>query len=83
MAKSVRVNDLTGPDATKRSRNVLAGLQPNGPHEGVVEYVSNGSRFRVFLPKQSMLITVALRTIRCAQSTRKIYNHDGTRSEKN
>lgn len=75
---SIRVNNLTGPDAKKRSRDVLAGLQRNGPHEGIIEYCSNASRFRVFLPKQSMLITLALRAVRCPQSTRRIYNQDGT-----
>ncbi len=75
---SIRVNNLTGPDAKKRSRDVLAGLQRNGPHEGIVEYVSNASRFRIYLPKQSMLITLALRAVRCPQSTRRSYNHDGT-----
>lgn len=78
MTNSIRVNNLTGMDAKKRSRDVLSGLVRNGPHEGIVEYVSNASRFRVFLPKQSMLITVALRAVRCPQSTRRSYNHDGT-----
>lgn len=77
----IRVNNLTGPDAKKRSRDVLSGLQRNGPHEGIVEYVSNASRFRVFLPKESMLITIALRAVRCPQSTRRIYNPDGSLRE--
>lgn len=75
---SIRINNLTGPDAKKRSRDVLAGLQRNGPHEGIIEYCSNASRYRVFLPKQSMLITLALRAVRCPQSTRRVYNQDGT-----
>ena len=75
---SIRVNNLTGLDAKKRSRDVLAGLQRNGPHEGIIEYVSNAARFRVYLPKQSMLITLALRALRCPSSTRRLYNPDGT-----
>lgn len=78
---SIRVNNLTGVDAKKRSRDVLAGLQRNGPHQGIVEYVSNASRFRVYLPKESMLVTLALRALRCPQSTRRVYTPDGTLRE--
>lgn len=74
----VRINNLTGPDAKKRSRDVLSGLQRNGPYKAVVEYVSSASRYRLFLPSESMLITLALRAVRCPQSTRKIYAPDGS-----
>lgn len=74
----IRVNNLTGPDAKKRSRDVLAGLQRNGPYKGVVEYVSSASRYRVYLPGESMLVTLALRAVRCPQSTRRTYGPDGS-----
>lgn len=74
----VRINNLTGPDAKKRSRDVLAGLQRNGPYKGVVEYVSSASRYRINLPTESMLITLALRVVRCPQSTRRSYAPDGS-----
>lgn len=76
--KTMRVNNLTGPDAKKRSRDVLSGLQRNGPHKGIVEYVSSASRYRVFLPSESMLITLALKAVRCPQSTRRAYGPDGS-----
>lgn len=74
----VRINNLTGPDAKKRSRDVLAGLQRNGPYKGIVEYVTTGSRYRVYLPSESMLITLALRAVRSPQSTRRSYGPDGS-----
>lgn len=73
-----RINNLTGPDAKKRSRDVLAGLQRNGPYKAIVEYVSSASRYRLYLPSEAMLITLALRAVRCPQSTRRIYGPEGT-----
>lgn len=78
---SMRINNLTGPDAKKRSRDVLSGLQRNGPYKGIVEYVSSASRYRLFLPSESMLITLALRVVRCPQSTRRVYGPDGSVTE--
>lgn len=75
---AVRINNLTGPDAKKRSRDVLAGLQRNGPYKGIVEYVSSASRYRIYMPSESMLITLALRAVRCPQSTRRAYGPDGS-----
>ena len=75
---TVRINNLTGPDAKRRSRDILAGLQRNGPHKGMIEYVSSASRYRVFLPSESMLITLALRAVRCPASTRRSYAPDGS-----
>lgn len=75
---SVRVNNLTGPDAKKRSRDVVNGLQRGGPYKGIVEYVTSASRYRVYLTSESMLITLALRAVRCPQSTRRTYGPDGS-----
>lgn len=74
----VRINNLTGPDAKRRSKDVLAGLQRNGPYKGIVEYVTSASRYRIYLPSESMLITLALRAVRCPQSTRRTYGPDGS-----
>lgn len=74
----VRVNNLTGPDAKKRARDVVNGLQRGGPFKGIVEYVTSASRYRVYLSGESMLITLALRAVRCPQSTRRTYGPDGS-----
>lgn len=74
----VRINNLTGPDAKKRSRDVVNGLQRGGARKGIVEYVTSASRYRVYLTSESMLITLALRAVRCPQSTRKTYGPDGS-----
>lgn len=78
---TMRINNLTGPDAKKRSRDVLSGLQRNGPYKAIVEYVSSASRYRLFLPSESMLITLALRAVRSPQSTRRVYAQDGSVTE--
>lgn len=75
---TVRINNLTGPDAKKRSRDVLSGLQRNGPYKGIVEFVSGASRYRIYLPSESMVITLALRAVRCPMGTRRSYGPDGT-----
>lgn len=74
----MRINNLTGQDAKKRSREVAPSLARASPHTGLVEHVTSGSRFRVFLPKQAMLVTIALRAIRTPQPSRKSYLADGT-----
>lgn len=77
-ADLIRINNLTGPDAKKRSKEVLPGLMRGNPHSGLIEYVSSGSRFRIYLPKDAMLITVGLRAVRTPQATRRSYLPDGT-----
>ena len=76
-----RINNLTGPDAKKRSRDILSGLQRNGPYKAIVEYVSSASRYRLYLPTEAMLITLALRAVRCPQSSRRVYAPDGSLRE--
>lgn len=74
----MRINNLTGPDAKKRSVSVAPGLIRGSPHPGVVEYCSSGSRMRILLPKQAMLITLALKAVRVPTPSRKSFLPDGT-----
>jgi staphylococcal nuclease domain-containing protein 1 len=77
-ASMMRINNLTGPDARKRSKDVAPGLIRSNPHRGVVEYLSSASRMRVFLPKQAMLITIGLKAVRTPAPSRKTFLPDGT-----
>ncbi|KAA8492726.1 Ribonuclease TUDOR 2 [Porphyridium purpureum] len=66
-----RVNDLGAPDAKKRARDMLPFLEKAGAMRGVVEHASTGSRFRVYIPKDHMIIPVALRAARAPAPARR------------
>lgn len=74
----MRINNLTAPDARKRSREVLASLQRGNPHPGIIEYVTAASRFRIYFPQQAMLIMLGLKAVRTPSASRKSYLPDGT-----
>jgi len=66
-----RINDLTAVDAKKRARDMLAFLEKAGAMSGIVEHASSGSRFRVYIPKDRMLLAVALRAVRSPAPSRR------------
>ena len=68
-----RVADLSG-DASK-SRQFLPFLQRAGRSNAVVEFVASGSRFRLFLPKETCLLTFLLAGITCPRM--KTFNPAG------
>lgn len=53
-----RVNDVSA-DPT-RARQFLSSLQRSGKIEAVVEFVTSGSRLRLYIPKETCLITFLL-----------------------
>eukprot|EP00188_Purpureofilum_apyrenoidigerum_P002004 Plantae.Rhodophyta-Purpureofilum_apyrenoidigerum.ctg21766.p1 GENE.Plantae.Rhodophyta-Purpureofilum_apyrenoidigerum.ctg21766~~Plantae.Rhodophyta-Purpureofilum_apyrenoidigerum.ctg21766.p1 ORF type:complete len:544 (+),score=106.51 Plantae.Rhodophyta-Purpureofilum_apyrenoidigerum.ctg21766:1292-2923(+) len=59
-----RVNDLTGAENKKRSKEMLSSFENVGKIRGILEYASTGSRFRVYLVKESCLIAIALKGVR-------------------
>ena len=65
---SFRVMDLAG-DALK-SRQYLSFLKRAGTQKGIIMYVINGARFRVFVPSENCIITYALEGVRCPQGPR-------------
>jgi len=65
-----RVNDLTGPDNKKRSKEMLSSFDNVGRIRGILEYASTGSRFRVYLGKESCLIAIALKGVRSPAPSR-------------
>jgi len=69
-----RIADLSG-DASK-SRQFLPFLQRAGRSQAVVEFVASGSRFRLYLPKETCLLTFLLAGISCPRM--KAFNPAGT-----
>lgn len=67
-APTHRVADLAG-DLTK-SKQFLPFLQRAGRSEAVVEFVASGSRLRLYIPRETCLITFLLAGITCPRGTR-------------
>ncbi|XP_027764585.1 uncharacterized protein LOC114071100, partial [Empidonax traillii] len=65
-----RVADISGD--TQKAKQFLPFLQRAGRSEAVVEYVFSGSRLKLFLPKETCLITFLLAGIECPRGARNI-----------
>lgn len=66
-----RINDLTtAPDSSRVKHQYLPSWQRALRTEAVVEFVASGSRFRMFIPKESCLVTFLLAGISCPRSSR-------------
>lgn len=65
----VRINDLT-VDHSRIKAQYLPSWQRALRIEAIVEFIASGSRFRVFLPKDSCLTTFLLAGISCPRSSR-------------
>lgn len=63
-----RVADLAGEP--QKAKQFLPFLQRAGRCEGLVEFVASGSRIRVYLPKETCLITVLVAGIQCPRMAR-------------
>ncbi|CAG8535934.1 16494_t:CDS:10 [Racocetra fulgida] len=56
--------------ASIASRQFLHSLQRYGRVPGVVDFVNNGSRFKIYIPKESYKLTFVLSGIRCPRPGR-------------
>ncbi|XP_069102098.1 staphylococcal nuclease domain-containing protein 1-like [Argopecten irradians] len=63
-----RVADVSG-DITK-AKQFLPFLQRAGKSEAIVEFVASGSRLRLFIPRETCLITFLVSGISCPRGTR-------------
>ncbi|XP_002732557.2 staphylococcal nuclease domain-containing protein 1-like [Saccoglossus kowalevskii] len=63
-----RVADLSGEP--QKAKQFLPFLQRAGRSEGVVEFVASGSRVRIYLPKETCLVTFLLAGINCPRMAR-------------
>jgi len=69
-----KVNDMTG-NLTK-CKTFFPSLQRAGKLTGIVEFVASGSRFRVYIPRETCIMTFLLGGINCARSTRTMPSGD-------
>nr|CAG4648501.1 EOG090X01F7 [Polyphemus pediculus] len=67
-APTHRVADLSGDLA--KSKQFLPFLQRAGRTDAVVEFVASGSRLRLYIPRETCLITFLLAGITCPRGTR-------------
>lgn len=66
-----RINDLTiAPDSARIKHQYLPSWQRALRTEALVEFVASGSRFRLFIPKESCLVTFLLAGISCPRTSR-------------
>lgn len=70
---SHRINDLTA-DSSRIKQQYLPSWQRALRSEGIVEFVASGSRLRVYISKDSCLITFLLGGISCPRSGRPAVN---------
>ena len=57
-----------------KSKQFLPFLQRAGRSEAVVEFVASGSRLRLYIPRETCLITFLLAGITCPRGTRPNLN---------
>jgi len=69
-----RVSDMTG-NLTK-CKQFLPFLQRAGRMSGLVEFVASGSRFRVYIPRETCIITFLLGGISCPKGARMMPSGD-------
>lgn len=62
--KKKTINDLTDP---KKAKTYAGTLQRAGNTKAIVDYVFNGSRFKLFIPSENCYVAFALSNIRCPQ----------------
>jgi len=65
---TVRVQEIQG-DAS-RANQFIGYLKKTAKNDGVVEFVSSGSRLRVYIPKETVIITFLLGGINCPRGQR-------------
>jgi len=66
-----RPTDLTIPAAKERAGTFLRSLQRGGKVRATVQFVVNGARFKLTLPKENLLITFSLVGLRCPACARR------------
>lgn len=71
------VIDLTLPTARERAKRYLNTLQRHTRVRAVVQFVANGARFKLMVPKENCLISFATVGIRCPQCSRRDTGTEG------
>merc|ERR1719166_519298 len=71
---SHRVSDMSGN--VVKCKQFLPFLQRAGRMQGLVEFVASGSRFRVYIPRETCIVTFLLGGISCAKGSRTMPSGD-------
>lgn len=66
--KDVPVHRINDVNVRAIAEKLLPSLQRAGRISGVVEYVQSGSRLRVYLPKESCIVTLLLAGLSCPRA---------------
>ena len=65
------VNDVSQSSALAQAKSMFSFLQRAGRLQGIVQHVVNGARFKVLVPKESCLISLAIAGVKCPSTARK------------
>ncbi|KAL3924316.1 MAG: hypothetical protein SGPRY_003952 [Prymnesium sp.] len=65
------VTDLTLPAARERAKRYLSALQRHTRVRAVVQFIANGARFKLLIPKENCVISFACASIRCPKCARR------------
>ncbi|KAI8622038.1 hypothetical protein BC830DRAFT_926914 [Chytriomyces sp. MP71] len=69
-------------ESANKAKSFLSALQRNKTVNGVVEFASSGSRFKVWLPSQNIKITLVLGGVRTPKAARQNTNQKESANEK-
>ena len=75
-----KVSDMTGK--LEKCKQFLPFLKRAGKMQGLVEYVASGSRFRVYIPRETCIITFLLGGISCPRGSRQMPDGSKVEAEK-
>ena len=71
---TLKIADASG-DSSK-AKQFLPSLQRAGRMDALVEFVSSGSRFKLYIPKETCLVTFLLSGIECPRMARTAYGNN-------
>jgi len=74
-----KINDIAGD--VNKSKQFLPFLQRAGRMTAVVEFIASGSRFRVYIPRETCVITFLLAGITCPRGSRRMPSGEVTEAE--
>ena len=65
------INDVSQSSALAQAKQMFSFVQRAGRLQGIVQHVVNGARFKVLVPKESCIISLAIAGVRCPSTARK------------
>lgn len=69
--RSAAATDLTTQAARERAKRYLSALQRHTRVRAVVQFIANGARFKLLIPKENCIINFACAGIRCPKCARR------------